>query len=77
MDEGGCWTRYYGGDGCQCPTRDSGKACSLGSVCEGSCVAASKSCEVATTGTCSVRRPMIGCFCALGSDGKPSQICVD
>jgi hypothetical protein len=38
---------------------------------------AAGSCEVLTRGTCSEVRPVFGCYCFFGEDGRASALCID
>jgi len=80
MTQGGCWIEYYGGPGCQCPTRDGGKECSRAADCEGSCLVEGQTvdaCAPQASGICSERRPMIGCYCFLDAETQVHSVCVD
>lgn len=69
--EGGRWGA--GGPGgtfvCYTPHRDAGQRCSLGSDCDGLCLARSR--------TCAPVSPFIGCHQAITNGGLPATICVE
>jgi hypothetical protein len=68
-------------ESCRCPTGDAGCPCDRPGDCEGACItpldSAAGSCEALTQGACSEVRPVFGCYCFFGEDGRAHAICID